>query len=100
MLKLRRATVIDASPPPGAQTGEQRLTVELVCSRPAAAPASEPGAGGSAEGAAALPRRREAIADIALVGPTHVGDEVIVNVEALDLGLGSGGFDIVHVNLT
>ncbi len=25
---------------------------------------------------------------------------MIVNVEALDLGLGSGGFDIVHVNLT
>jgi hypothetical protein len=25
---------------------------------------------------------------------------VIVNVQALDLGLGSGGFDIVHVNLT
>src|SRR5262249_37323454 len=24
----------------------------------------------------------------------------IVNVQALDLGLGSGGFDIVHVNLT
>ena len=30
----------------------------------------------------------------------EVGDEVIVNVQALDLGLGSGGFDIVHVNLT
>jgi hypothetical protein len=29
-----------------------------------------------------------------------VGDEVIVNVQARDLGLGSGGFDIVHVNLT
>jgi hypothetical protein len=28
------------------------------------------------------------------------GDEVIVNVEARDLGLGSGGFDLVHVNLT
>ena len=25
---------------------------------------------------------------------------MIVNVEALDLGLGSGGFDVVHVNLT
>ena len=30
----------------------------------------------------------------------EVGDEVVVNVAALDLGLGSGGFDIVHVNLT
>ena len=45
-------------------------------------------------------RRRAAIADVALVGRAEVGDEVIVNVEALDLGLGSGGFDIVHVNLT
>jgi hypothetical protein len=28
------------------------------------------------------------------------GDEVVVNTEALDLGLGSGGFDVIHVNLT
>ena len=28
------------------------------------------------------------------------GDEVIVNTAALDLRLGSGGFDVVHVNLT
>jgi hypothetical protein len=28
------------------------------------------------------------------------GDEVVVNVAALDLGLGSGGFDVVHVNLS
>jgi Protein of unknown function (DUF3866) len=28
------------------------------------------------------------------------GDEVVVNVAALDLDLGSGGFDVVHVNLT
>ncbi len=28
------------------------------------------------------------------------GDEVVVNVAALDLALGSGGFDVVHVNLT
>ena len=33
-------------------------------------------------------------------GGAEVGDEVIVNVQALDLGLGSGGFDVVHVNLT
>ena len=44
--------------------------------------------------------RRRAWADSSLVGPTELGDEVVVNVEALDLGLGSGGFDIVHVNLT
>ena len=29
-----------------------------------------------------------------------MGDDVIVNVAALDLELGSGGFDIVHANLT
>jgi hypothetical protein len=44
--------------------------------------------------------RRPAVADTHLVGPCHAGDEVIVNVEARDLGLGSGGFDVVHVNLT
>ena len=35
-----------------------------------------------------------------LLGEMREGDEVIVNVAALDLGLGSGGFDVVHVNLT
>lgn len=45
-------------------------------------------------------QRRRAWADEGAVGPVEAGDEVIVNVEALDLGLGSGGFDIVHVNLT
>src|ERR687892_2811642 len=45
-------------------------------------------------------RERPAWADRSLVGEVEAGDEVIVNVEALDLGLGSGGFDVVHVNLT
>ena len=78
MLKLRRATVVDVASPQGAASREQRLQIELVD-------------GGE---------RREAIADPALVGEARPGDEVIVNVEARDLGLGSGGFDIVHVNLT
>jgi hypothetical protein len=78
MLKLRRATVVDAGPPEGP---EQDLVVELDGHR------SEIG-------------QRPAIADVALVGAVLAGDEVIVNVQALDLGLGSGGFDIVHVNLT
>ncbi|MFM9054049.1 MAG: DUF3866 family protein [Solirubrobacterales bacterium] len=39
-------------------------------------------------------------ADPVLAGACEPGDEVIVNTEALDLGLGSGGFDIVLVNLT
>lgn len=45
-------------------------------------------------------KRRKAWADTALLGEMRSGDEVVVNVEALDLGLGSGGFDVVHVNLT
>jgi hypothetical protein len=45
-------------------------------------------------------RERRAWADPGLVGEVRQGDEVIVNVEALDLGLGSGGFDVVHANLT
>jgi hypothetical protein len=44
--------------------------------------------------------RRPAWADTALVGEVREGDEVVVNTEALDLGLGSGGFDVVHVNLS
>jgi hypothetical protein len=94
MLKLRPATVVEADPPDSTASradrgalngavslGEQRLVVELA-------------------GAESNGRRRAAIADVSLVGRAEVGDEVIVNVEALDLGLGSGGFDIVHVNLT
>lgn len=44
--------------------------------------------------------RRRAWADEGMVGATELGDEVIVNTAAVDLGLGSGGFDVVHVNLT
>lgn len=43
---------------------------------------------------------RPAWADVVLLGEIHEGDEVIVNTAALDLGLGSGGFDVVHANLT
>jgi hypothetical protein len=44
--------------------------------------------------------RRRAWADEALLGEMRTGDEVVVNTVALDLDLGSGGFDVVHVNLT
>src|SRR5690242_21945124 len=77
MLKLRRGVVREVVADAGA--AEQSLVVEL---------ADEPA------------QRRAAIADSALVGRAEVGDEVIVNVQALDLGLGSGGFDVVHANLT
>jgi hypothetical protein len=43
---------------------------------------------------------RPAVAYTGLTGPVEQGDDVVVNCAALDLGLGSGGFDIVHVNLT
>jgi hypothetical protein len=43
---------------------------------------------------------RPAWADESLVGEVREGDELILNTEARDLGLGSGGFDVVHVNLT
>lgn len=82
MLELRPATVLavqgassqEVSPGPGEQVVEVRLR------------------GSSA--------RRKAIVDVSLHGRAQEGDEVIVNVAALDLGLGSGGFDVVHVNLT
>src|SRR5918992_4938530 len=35
-----------------------------------------------------------------LTGPVQVGDEVVVNVQARELGLGSGGFDVLYANLT
>jgi hypothetical protein len=79
MLKLRQATVLEAEPcSEGAAVSEQRLLVRL--------------AGGGDP--------RPAIVDVGLLGCAEAGDEVIVNVQALDLGLGSGGFDVVHVNLT
>ena len=71
-LKLRRARVLRASPPEGT---EQQLMIDLDGGRPA-------------------------IADVTLIGVSEVGDEVVVNVQALDLGLGAGSFDIVHCNLT
>jgi hypothetical protein len=90
MLKLRRAIVVETGSPQleGVSSlpahaelrPEQQLVVQL------AEQDSAP--------------RRQAIADVGLVGSCEVGDEVIVNVQALDLGLGSGGFDVVHVNLS
>ena len=87
MLKLRPAIVLEtadtaAESARGQRAGEeQRLVIELTGER--------------SDG-----EQRAAIADVALVGRAQVGDALIVNVQALDLGLGSGGFDVVHVNLT
>ena len=73
MLSLHRGAVVEAGDARGPM---QRLEVEV-------------------DG-----ERRPAVADVALVGAAEVGDEVVVNVAARDLGLGSGGFDVVHVNLS
>jgi hypothetical protein len=35
-----------------------------------------------------------------LTGPVEEGDDVVVNVQARELDLGSGGFDVLHANLT
>src|SRR3990170_3008908 len=35
-----------------------------------------------------------------LTGPVEEGDDVVVNEQARLLGLGSGGFDVLHANLT
>jgi hypothetical protein len=72
MLRLRRGVVVATEQP----APWQRLEVEL-------------------DG-----ERHPAQADTTLVGPCEPGDDVVVNVEARELTLGSGGFDIVHVNLT
>jgi hypothetical protein len=40
------------------------------------------------------------IAYLRLTGSVEVGDEVIVNTQARDLELGSGGFDVLYANLT
>jgi Protein of unknown function (DUF3866) len=41
-----------------------------------------------------------AVAYLRITGPVEEGDEVLVNTQARDLGLGSGGFDVVYANLT
>jgi hypothetical protein len=73
MLKLRRGRVASVE---SADDRIARLTVEVD---------------GQARPAVAYPR---------LTGRVATGDEVVVNTEAADLGLGSGGFDVVHCNLT
>jgi len=43
---------------------------------------------------------RPCVAYPGLTGPVALGDDVLVNVQAVELGLGSGGFDILYANLT
>src|SRR5919108_3391153 len=43
---------------------------------------------------------RPCVAYPRLTGPIALGDDVVVNVQAVELGLGSGGFDVLYANLT
>jgi hypothetical protein len=43
---------------------------------------------------------RPCVAYPGLTGPVALGDDVLVNVQAVELGLGSGGFDLLYANLT
>ena len=71
-LALRRGSVVSVERPgPAAE-----VTVDVAC------------------------EARRALSYEATTGPVEPGDDVVVNTAAVDLGLGSGGFDIVHVNLT
>lgn len=74
MVVLRRGTVVEAEPVAGP---EQRIVVDV------------PGRG-----------PRAAIVDVGAFGAAEAGDDVVVNTQAADLALGSGGFDVLHVNLT
>jgi hypothetical protein len=47
----------------------------------------------------ALASGRRAYVLTQLIGAVAVGDEVVVNTTAVDLGLGTGGWDVVHWNL-
>jgi hypothetical protein len=76
MLSLRRGTVVTIERPAAGVRGIERLVVEV-------------------DGA-----ERAAFADVGMVGGSLVGDDVVVNTEALDLELGSGGSDVVVANLT
>ena len=42
----------------------------------------------------------DCVAYTSLTGPVALGDEVLVNVQARELSLGSGGFDVLYANLT
>jgi hypothetical protein len=75
LLKLRRGRVVSV------EAESSRVSRFVVETEPAHSP-------------------RPAIGYPGLTGPVEPGDEVVVNVEARDLGLGSGGFDLLYVNLT
>lgn len=76
MLCLRRGTVVEVERAASGTHGIEYMVVEV-------------------QG-----ESRAAYADVEMVGGCATGDDVVVNVEAVDLGLGSGGSDVVVANLT
>lgn len=76
MLSLRRGTVVAIERAATGSSGIEHVSVEV-------------------DGA-----ERPAFADVAMVGSSQVGDDVVVNTEAVDLDLGSGGSDVIVANLT
>ncbi|HWH34077.1 MAG TPA: DUF3866 family protein [Acidimicrobiales bacterium] len=52
------------------------------------------------EGSGAGVARSRAYVLVEVVGPVAVGDEVVLNTTAIELGLGSGGWHVVHWNLS
>jgi hypothetical protein len=65
---------------------ETRRVVELLSERPGLQRVGLDGGG-----------RAYVLVDV--IGPVAVGDAVVVNVTAVELGLGTGGWDVVHWNL-
>ena len=64
--------------------------VDLISERPGLQRVTVRGDGGADERAYVL---------TALTGPVAVGDDVVVNATAVELGLGTGGWHVVHWNL-
>ncbi|MBK5230067.1 MAG: DUF3866 family protein [Thermoleophilia bacterium] len=73
---LRRGTVVEVERGATGQRGVEYLVVDVAGDH------------------------RAAFSDVGLTGGCVAGDDVLVNVEAVDLGLGSGGRDVVLANLT
>ena len=85
-------------------TSRSRSSTSRARRRDAARPALGHGRAPSASGSTALVRlevdERPCIAYPRLTGEVEEGDVVLVNTQASELGLGSGGFDVLYANLT
>ncbi len=85
MPSFRTATVVALL---DERRGLQRVEVTFAPGEEAGPPGSSPGVGKS-----------RAYVLTELTGPVAVGDPVVLNTTAIELGLGSGGWHVVHWNL-